>query len=316
MTDPYRDFENPTHALNQMAVEYWPAVAMPDNCIIETARDLVPDQVAKHFRHADQEFSRRIANAQVFDFGLCDVVQDGSRMPYILDLFTGGFIDLPYPTVLYQCGQPRCRLTLAIDRLTVVVPNVARSYRTVIYVQDGSERTFGLLGTAIYGFQQRDEATVNLDFMPSRELFDGRLKFQAAYAPEGTHVNQQVAEVAVRWFLNCALALATDGVPRETFKASSLINAERARKGKPRVPTVTRVNFAAYLAAIEQTDKGHHASPVPHLRRGHIRRLEDGRRVWVRDCLVNASPDVRTVRRDKYVVNPPEVPDAAQESGT
>jgi hypothetical protein len=103
-------------------------------------------------------------------------------------------------------------------------------------------------------------------------------------------------------FLYASLILATDGVPRRVQKASQLINAEHVRKGKPRIPAVTHIDFRRYLEA-DETTPGHHASPVPHLRRGHIRRLQDGRRVWVRDCLVNASADVATVRRENYHVD-------------
>jgi hypothetical protein len=35
---------------------------------------------------------------------------------------------------------------------------------------------------------------------------------------------------------------------------------------------------------------GHHASPEPHLRRGHLRRLRDGRNVSVRACCVRGGP--------------------------
>lgn len=63
------------------------------------------------------------------------------------------------------------------------------------------------------------------------------------------------------------------------------INAKRITKGK--------VPFFAYRTlhitgdTTEKTDPtGTHASPRLHLRRGHIRKLPDGRRIWVRATLV------------------------------
>lgn len=35
--------------------------------------------------------------------------------------------------------------------------------------------------------------------------------------------------------------------------------------------------------------KGHHASPVPHERRGHLRHYKNGKVVWVRNCKVNSN---------------------------
>jgi hypothetical protein len=35
---------------------------------------------------------------------------------------------------------------------------------------------------------------------------------------------------------------------------------------------------------------GTHASPRLHLRRGHIRRLDESRTVWVQSCVVGAEP--------------------------
>lgn len=36
---------------------------------------------------------------------------------------------------------------------------------------------------------------------------------------------------------------------------------------------------------------GTHASPIPHIRRGHLRTYADGRQTWVRDCVVNVASE-------------------------
>lgn len=45
---------------------------------------------------------------------------------------------------------------------------------------------------------------------------------------------------------------------------------------------------------------GTHASPRLHLRRGHIRNLADGRRIWVQSCVVGVGPGV--VEKDYRLV--------------
>jgi hypothetical protein len=45
---------------------------------------------------------------------------------------------------------------------------------------------------------------------------------------------------------------------------------------------------------------GSHASPRTHLRRGHIRRLAWGPRIWVNSCVVNPSA-IGTVNKDYAV---------------
>jgi hypothetical protein len=46
---------------------------------------------------------------------------------------------------------------------------------------------------------------------------------------------------------------------------------------------------------------GNHRSPREHLRRGHIRRLEDGRRIWVSATVVGSSNGSGTVKKDYRV---------------
>lgn len=69
-------------------------------------------------------------------------------------------------------------------------------------------------------------------------------------------------------------------------RTPKLINDKRKKKGKPLFFSYRTLQVTGDSAAKETTGKGTHASPRLHLRRGHIRRLPDGRRVWVTSCLV------------------------------
>lgn len=50
-----------------------------------------------------------------------------------------------------------------------------------------------------------------------------------------------------------------------------------------------------------------HASPRPHVRRGHLRHLASGETIWVRDCLVNVASEGEEAlfERTAYKVKPP-----------
>lgn len=69
-------------------------------------------------------------------------------------------------------------------------------------------------------------------------------------------------------------------------KTPKLINEKRKKKGKTPFFSYRTLHVTGESTAKETTGKGNHASPRLHLRRGHIRRLPDGRRVWVTSCLV------------------------------
>ena len=69
-------------------------------------------------------------------------------------------------------------------------------------------------------------------------------------------------------------------------KPPKLINDKRKKKGKTLFFSYRTLHVTGETAAKDVTGKGSHASPRLHLRRGHIRRLPDGRRVWVTSCLV------------------------------
>ena len=91
------------------------------------------------------------------------------------------------------------------------------------------------------------------------------------------------------------MVLSTKGIKVRIEEPSPKLNAKRLRQGKPLLRAVTFVDARTYYEAAARTVQGgHHASPVPHLRRGHIRHLTDGRKFrdgrtekWINSMLIN-----------------------------
>ncbi|MBN8182021.1 hypothetical protein [Roseibium aggregatum] len=89
----------------------------------------------------------------------------------------------------------------------------------------------------------------------------------------------------------------------------------RARRGKPPLAGHYRLTDA-YRTALqfERSGKrpaqgGTHASPIPHLRRGHMRRLADGKLVNVRDCMVGGNFQPGQPVRSGYILPRGKQPD-------
>ena len=114
----------------------------------------------------------------------------------------------------------------------------------------------------------------------------------------------------------CALAiLNTRGVKTETIHPSPALAKARAKTGKPIIPPYRQVDSSGYVTAIlarksgarSESQGGTHASPIPHVRMGHVRHYKSGERSIIRDTLVNATDDMRETfksNRSHYVVKP------------
>lgn len=64
------------------------------------------------------------------------------------------------------------------------------------------------------------------------------------------------------------------------------INNKRIKKGKVPFFSYRTLHITGETSEKSEPTGGTHASPRLHLRRGHIRKLPDGRRTWVRSTLV------------------------------
>jgi len=107
--------------------------------------------------------------------------------------------------------------------------------------------------------------------------------------------------------MTCQLLLATDGVEVITVEAPERLNKQRVKARKLPIPSHYSVRTAGYITALTtrhtrrpEAPTGHHASPVPHLRRGHTRQLHamhGGGQIWVRDAVINLKdPDAPLAR--------------------
>jgi hypothetical protein len=77
--------------------------------------------------------------------------------------------------------------------------------------------------------------------------------------------------------------------------ADDKLNKARIKSGKAPIPPYFKIEVGPTIlvpgsapVVAARPDKGTHASPRPHDRRGHPRRLKSGREVWVRSCRINA----------------------------
>lgn len=73
---------------------------------------------------------------------------------------------------------------------------------------------------------------------------------------------------------------------RPTAKRSSILNQQRARKGKPPLQYDWHTVTIQPPQIKNEPQGGTHASPRLHDRRGHFRKLKSGSRVWVSPCKV------------------------------
>lgn len=120
-----------------------------------------------------------------------------------------------------------------------------------------------------------------------------------ALVPKGASLVRMAASNVLDPIMMALLILNTRGVQQEIVTPGFKLNRARIKSGKPPIPSYRRVNSSQYITALQNHQRsrpsqgGTHASPVAHIRMGHWRRLDKTRRTFIRDTLVNASPEMR-----------------------
>lgn len=84
----------------------------------------------------------------------------------------------------------------------------------------------------------------------------------------------------------CIEVFSCTNVIQVEHKPPKIINEARKRKNKVPFFSFRTIHVTGEREEGERKTKGGHASPRLHFRRGHIRKLANGSKVWVRHCLV------------------------------
>lgn len=92
------------------------------------------------------------------------------------------------------------------------------------------------------------------------------------------------------WMMYAAIGLlGAEGVTSAARTPSARLNKDRERKGRlPSHPYSEIVLTPLAQRNVSRCGEGKGPSPITHWRRGHLRTLDDARRVTVRPCIVNA----------------------------
>lgn len=116
---------------------------------------------------------------------------------------------------------------------------------------------------------------------------------------EATRQGTEVFIVLLRRVLS--MVLLNENAPIARCGGNAAMNARRVRRGKR--PFFEWTTVKVEPRAPSEHQGGTHASPKPHMRRGHVRRLKDGRVITIKNCIINRHkmPDEGFVFHD-YVV--------------
>ena len=114
-----------------------------------------------------------------------------------------------------------------------------------------------------------------------------RLKAEGPISTIEHDVYQITTETTVRECVACVATLAVKGVDREIVSVPERVNAKRVSQGRRPLPSYTVIRLDVYG---KRQGGGSHASPRPHWRRGHVRRLPGGETTVVRPHVVMGEP--------------------------
>lgn len=295
-------------------VKAWPATVegVRDSCLRLAIVDIEQegaegvDLPAEDGRELVARFAQEAAAAgRIIDAGHIPNAVIKAEAVRVGGLVVGGHLGMPFsdPWLLYHTWEGG----VAVSLVTGINDRGLFSVFEMIPINSQAVGRTLVLGDMIRFSPLRTEGRASYD-VQGRPSYLRRAMAQEHGTPFG-----DVLRMAGANCLDPVLAvigmMATDGVQVETIAPSAKLSKARKRSGKPPIPSFQRVHSAPYVTAIlargqrreGEARGGSHASPVGHIRRGHVRHLATGKTTWVRDCLVNVNKD-SPVMRSHYVL--------------
>lgn len=209
-------------------------------------------------------FSRALAQAVQFDCGPIDEIPIGKATEFCQ-------ARSPFPTTVLQFETS---------------PTDGRTHILVVWEESSDGGVLLMVAQRLLNKYWNTLAPTRITF--SHGVFHFERYGLVGNGPADVFVKMMFAH-ALNFFyiLGCANVEVVD------IPAPRKLNQKREKSG--RYPLLEYKTLALKLDA-KHTSRpaagGTHASPRVHLRRGHVRQLESGRRIWVQACVVGAKEGV------------------------
>lgn len=233
-----------------------------------------------------------------FDFGSIDPVPDdewkGLQL-YSFDLIENDLFDVPYEAFSFAWSQT-LPTGATVDRIAACLklpgemaghpemPVVGLECWLFSSAMHEGQRAYHCMHTAFSALQSKQTGKLMVlepEIMPMQQSGIRHKPDQSELDLAPSLVGDMTALVAL---------LHADGVSMRTSPAPMRLNKVRAAKGKVAIGPLSQVfvNVGKRQVAPSGVTVGSHASPRMHWRRGHVRRLQDGKITNVRPCLVGS----------------------------
>jgi hypothetical protein len=207
-----------------------------------------------------------------FNFGPMPIEVLRDAQEESMDFLDAGLFKPPYDFCLYRCSI-RFKATTIGTTLLVVQGDETDKEPGVATVMFSHSREHMIAMYSINMMRTRlnwrdGKRSVELQ-LPQEEY---KFWHDSMRAEDGSEITLHEACEGSMCMLGLTMILNTKGVRKERVEPPRKPNQARLRAGKPLIPYVTRVYTDVYLKAVEP-GIGTHASPRPHRRRAHVRRI-------------------------------------------
>ena len=244
-----------------------------------------------------------VQKAEAFEFGKLGIKQVEDESKVALNFYQAGFLIPPFDnfifTLVMDNGENQTGQSNRYDDLTIV-GTTDRVAIDAVFKASASEANPADCHFIVFGMVESHKALIVAGVIGF--LFPERCGPGLGFARlMGT---SDVDGWVNAFFGSCWSILNTKGIELKRRGPTKEQHAALLAKGNTTGRPITYVGVKKYLEAREEAARmassGTHASPRPHLRRGHIRQWR-GRPVAVRPCIVNSTVgDI--IKRDTYVV--------------
>lgn len=250
--------------------------------------DLRSETIAPQFRETNHLIARLIETGQRFYFPDGSNIVEGKRHSDLFDLYRLPFENI---TILHSAlvdGVMCPAITVAQDYSNCPDLPIENAWCSVTsVVLHPINNIWCNLATVMIAKREMKPGEWGLGLAGADEPITRALVSQLG----GERLEKEMAWDVVVVTNLCAL-LGMKNIETQRVAAPTSINAKRLRKGKALLLDyhVLKVDGEAWTSE-EEGSAGIGSGSRSHLRRGHIRRLADGRRIWVRAAFVHGRID-------------------------